>query len=103
VVEQPVAQLAEPLGAPLDPELLPGGLVGAHTRHGGGDLGRAIDGDVRDHRLGRRIGHLEGLALRVLGLVDRVDRHLALLSPGLQADSSADWLPSQSMRRDRLE
>src|SRR3954447_24125724 len=55
VVEQPVAQLAEPAVATLDPHRLPLALVGADPLHGRGDgLGRG-DRDFLDQPTRRRV------------------------------------------------
>ena len=56
VVEDPVAELVQPLRAALDPERLPGGLVGADAGDGRGDLGGPVERNAGDHRSVGRVG-----------------------------------------------
>ena len=93
VVEHPVAQLAEPVVAPLDPHRLPLGLVGAHAGDGRGDrLGR-VDVDRVDDRSGRGVEDVDRLGGGRGGAVHRRDRLGARLG-----SAALHWvLPSSTL------
>ncbi len=77
VVEQPVAQLAEPVVAALDPHRLPVGLVGTHPGHGRGDPLRSVGADRCDRLAGGGVENLDPLLGRDHGAVRCLGRPCA--------------------------
>ena len=95
VVDQPVAQLAEPAVAALAAESFPLRLVAAHPRHHVPHPRRRVDLDASDHLSGRRVADREVRGGRhgviTLGGVRRrrrTDLHSLLLRLAAQPDST---------------
>jgi hypothetical protein len=73
VVQQPVAQRAQPLRPAAGAERLPRRLLRPHPADGGVDLGRGPDRHGTDDLAGRRVAHLDALGeVQVSGHQNRI-------------------------------